>query len=71
METNDVDYVHYYSEALKAQYLIEDTIVNIESINEAKGPIIMICDNNPMDIRLMNESDSLWYEALSKNGVLL
>lgn len=54
MENNDVDYVHYYPEAIKAQYLIEDTIVSIESINEAKEPIIMICDNNPMDLRLLN-----------------
>lgn len=70
MEEDDVDYIHYYEGALKTQYLIEDTITSIETINEGKEPIIMICDNNPMDVRLMNESDALWEETLEKNKVI-
>ena len=45
--------------------------MSIETINEGKGPIVMICDNNPMDIRLMNDSDTLWEETLSRNNVLI
>lgn len=55
MEKNDSDYEKYYENALKTQFLIEDTIVSIETINKKEdSPIIMICDNNPMDIRVMN-----------------
>jgi hypothetical protein len=69
MENNDSDYVHYYYNALKAQYLIEDTIMSIQSIKPCSDPTIMICDNNPMDVRLMNEADVLWYEALERHNV--
>lgn len=31
----------------------------------------MICDNNPMDIRMMNQSDQIWTETLAKNDVKL
>ena len=30
----------------------------------------MICDNNPMDIKLMNDSDLLWTTTLKKYNVL-
>jgi len=57
MEPDDSEFIEYYCNALKTQYLIEDTISNIELINEYNaGTIVMICDNNAMDIKLMNES---------------
>lgn len=66
METNDSDYEKYYINALKTQFLIEDTIISIETISRKNpnDPIVMICDNNPMDIRLMNETDALWEQTL-------
>lgn len=73
MESNDSDYDNYYYNAIRAQLLIEDTIISIETINPQEGPhpILMICDNNPMDIRLLNDSDHLWTVTLDKYDVLL
>lgn len=71
MESNDSDYDNYYFNAIKAQLLIEDTIISIETINQHDHahPILMICDNNPMDVRLLNESDHLWVQTLQKYDV--
>lgn len=71
MESNDTDYIHYYYNALKTQYLIEDTITSIELISSGSNsdPIVMICDNNPFDIKLMNESDNLWTQTLNRYNV--
>ena len=70
MESDDSEYLQYYYNALKAQHLIEDTISNIELINEAGNQqIVMICDNNPFDIKLLNRSDQLWTQFLKKIDV--
>lgn len=72
MEPNDSEYLQYYYNALKTQYLIEDTIANIELINEGNdNQIVMICDNNPLDIKLMNANDDLWTQFLDKHNVIL
>lgn len=72
MQKDDIEYTEYYYNALKTQYLVEDTISEIELINEHNNnsPIVMICDNNPMDIKLMNDSDLLWTATLKKYNVL-
>lgn len=65
MESDDSEYLKYYYNALKTQYLIEDTIANIELINEGDdNQIVMICDNNPFDIKLMNVNEDLWTQFL-------
>ena len=71
MEKNDTDYTEYYYNALKTQYLVEDTISKIELINEHENnmPIVMICDNNSMDIKLMND-DPLWTSTLKRYDVI-
>lgn len=70
MESDDSEYLQYYYNALKAQYLIEDTISKIELINEnGQNQIVMICDNNPFDIKLINRTDKLWQQCLNKVGV--
>lgn len=72
MESDDSEYLQYYYNALKTQYLIEDTISNIEQINEGgDNQIVMICDNNPFDIKLLNRSDQLWSQFLKKIEVLI
>lgn len=49
---------------------MEDTISNIELINEGDGgQIVMICDNNPFDIKMLNKSDRLWTQFLEKHKV--
>ena len=70
MEPDDSEYQKYYYNALKTQYLIEDTISNIELINEGNdNQIVMICDNNPIDIKLMNGNEDLWTQFLDKHHV--
>jgi hypothetical protein len=70
MEPDDSEYLQYYYNALKTQFLIEDTIANIELINEGNdNQIVMICDNNPFDIKLLNETDDLWTQFLNKYQV--
>lgn len=70
MEPDDSDYLQYYGNALKAQLLIEDTIAKIELINSQEGKIVMICDNNPFDIKLLNPTDRLWPHFLRKLEVI-
>lgn len=71
MEGDDSDFIEYYHNALKTQLLIEDTISNIELISSEGRlkPIVMICDNNPMDIRLINETDAIWRAFTQKYQV--
>ncbi|CAM6005356.1 unnamed protein product [Sphagnum balticum] len=66
MEGDDTENIEYYYNAVKAQYLIEDTIANIELINENSQNelIVMICDNNALDVKLMNESPNIWEQFL-------